>query len=307
MSLLRLIRWPNLIIVVLTQCLLYQYILRAAFQQANFASLLDPFHFGLLSFTTVLIAASGYIINDIIDYPTDLINKPDKVIVHRLISLSNVWRLYYASIFIGAIIAIYLANHVENLGLFFIFPIAVFLLYQYSKSWKQQVLIGNIVVGVFSAFVAGIVFFAERETLYNMSEVAPESAYQTLNVCWFYLFFAFSSTMFREIVKDMEDVLGDQESGCRTLPIVYGVKTAKNWAGLFGILLIGSVFFWAYIRFKEQAFIEVGFLVLAIIIPAKVALLLLGKAGEKSEFKSLSRLAKFIMLSGILYLMVYVF
>jgi len=307
LSWLRLIRWPNLLIVVLTQCLLYEFILRAAFNKVNFTPLLDPFHFALLSFTTVLIAAGGYIINDIIDYPTDLINKPNQVIVHRMISLPTVWNLYYASILIGAVIAIYLANHVGNLGLFLIFPIAVFLLYQYSQSWKQQVLIGNIVVGIFSAFVAGIVFFAERETLYNMLAVAPESANQTLNVCWFYLFFAFTSTMFREIVKDMEDVLGDQASGCQTLPVVYGIKTAKNWAGLFGILLIASVFTWAYIRFKEQAFIEVGFLIIGIIIPAKIALLLLGKAQEKSEFKSLSRLAKFIMLGGILYLIVYVF
>jgi len=305
LNLLRLIRWPNLLIVVLTQCLLYQFILKAAFNQVDFAPLLDPFHFALLSFTTVLIAAGGYIINDIIDYPTDLINKPDKVIVHRLISLANVWRLYYASIFIGAMIAIYLANHVENLVLFFIFPMAVFFLYQYSKSWKQEVLIGNVVVGIFSAFVAGVVFFAERETLYSMLSIAPDSATQTLSVCWFYLFFAFASTMFREIVKDMEDVLGDQASGCRTLPLVYGIKTAKNWAGLFGILLLAAVFAWAYNRFAENALIEVGFLIIGIIIPTKVALLLLGKAQVKSEFKNLSRLAKFIMLGGILYLIVY--
>ena len=156
----------------------------------------------------------------------------------------------------------------------------------YSKTLKKKPLWGNLIVSLCCALVIWMIWIAEQSNINKIDINGSDS--DLISRVWIlhaYAVFAFISTLFREIVKDMEDVLGDQESGCRTLPIVYGVKTAKNWAGLFGILLIGSVFFWAYIRFKEQAFIEVGFLVLAIIIPAKVALLLLGKAGENLNSK----------------------
>lgn len=305
MILLRLIRWPNLLIVGLTQALLYYRLLVPAFENAKLPRLLDDFHFFLLIVSTLLIAAGGYIINDIVDYETDMINKPEKVIVQRLLGRTFVWNLYYASIVVGLLLSLYLANHVQNLPLVLLFPSAVFLLWCYSVRWKKQVLVGNITVAIFCAFVAGIVLFAERNT-YNQLLATPDEMGQQLTVVFAaYLAFAFLSTMFREIVKDAEDVVGDQHSDCQTLPVVYGVSKAKLAAAIFGILLLLAVFAWTYLRFSQNQYLEVAYLTIAIIIPTKIALFLLDHAEDKNSFKRLSRLAKYLMLSGILYLLVF--
>ncbi|MEM9820644.1 MAG: geranylgeranylglycerol-phosphate geranylgeranyltransferase [Bacteroidota bacterium] len=307
MNLLKLIRWPNLIIVGLTQSLLFYCLLVPAFQQTGLSTLLDFPHFLLLIFSTILIAAGGYIINDILDYPIDMINKPEKVIVEQKIPLKSAWNLYYGTIILGLVISLYLANHVNNLPLVLIFPTAVFLLWQYSKNWKKQVLIGNLTVALFCAMVAGIVWFAERHSFGQLWLQHPEVAYPYAQVFIAYLLFAFLSTLFREVVKDAEDVLGDELSSCRTLPVVYGIKKTKMVAGTFGIVLLLSLVYWAYQQFSSSHYWEVAYLVFAIIVPTKLALFLLDQAKSKANFHQLSQLAKYIMLSGLLYLIVYYF
>jgi len=198
LNFLKLIRWPNLIIVGLTQALLFYCLLLPAFQQIKIQALLDLPHFILLIISTIFIAAGGYIINDIIDYPTDMINKPEKVIVEQKIPLQSAWNFYYATIVIGLLISLYLAFHVGNLPLVLIFPTSVFLLWQYSRSWKKRVLIGNVTVSVFCAMVAGIVLFAERHSFSQLIKQAPEVAHACALVFAAYVIFAFLSTMFRE-------------------------------------------------------------------------------------------------------------
>jgi len=174
MKFLQLIRFPNLIIVVLTQYLLQYLILIPAFQKANLPPLLDHFHFFILVLSTLIIAAGGYIINDIEDQEIDLLNKPEKVIVGKYISFQNAKILYWGITILGLLISIYLAIYVDNLPLVLIYPFAVFLLYIYSKSLKKSVLWGNIIVSIFCGFVAGIILFAERANYWKLQEITPK-------------------------------------------------------------------------------------------------------------------------------------
>ena len=80
-ALLRLVRFPNLVIVALTQYLLYYGLLLPAFRQYSLEPALDGEHFSLLVAVTLLISAGGYVINDIVDFRIDLINRPDKVVI----------------------------------------------------------------------------------------------------------------------------------------------------------------------------------------------------------------------------------
>ena len=159
---------------------------------------------------------------------------------------------------------------------------------------------GNVIVSIFCAFVAGIVIFAERENVWKMKELGSKVA----GIFIFYLLFAFFSTMFREIIKDIEDEDGDRKNGCRTLPIVFG-KTKAKWVGIFfGNVLLLILGYWLFLK-KENVF-DLGFfyILLGIIFPLLFSLVKLFLAKTKKEFHLLSQISKYIMLSGILYLLI---
>jgi len=284
--------------------LLQYLILVPALQAASLSPILDSFHFSILVLSTVFIAAGGYIINDLEDYEIDLLNKPDRVIINKNISATNATRIYWGITLAGFIISLYLAFYVNYIALVFIYPIAVLLLYLYSKSLKKSVLWGNIIVAIFCAFVAGIVLFAERENVITLLKNPSKENIPVVFIFGFYLLFAFFSTMFREIIKDIEDVDGDKKIGCRTLPIVYGIETAKWVAIFFGIAFLVILIYWIYHWIELGWNAGIIYIIIGIIIPTIYSILKLKKANTKKEFHQLSQVAKYIMLSGILYLIV---
>ncbi len=261
---------------------------------------LDPFHFSLLILVTVLIAAGGYIINDIFDIAIDTINKPDSRIIGKMINIRTAKTLYCSLFLAGIMISFYLAQYVNNLALVFIFPIAYVLLFFYSYKLKKTILLGNYVVALFCAFVAGIVLYAEYLNGENMQVLELRRKNWLYGVFMSYMLFAFLSTMLREIVKDIEDIRGDIRMKCRTLPIVAGVKTAKILASFFGFSLISVVT--AIAIFGKTSIIQNMYAFTAITLPTLYALYLLFRAEKKEEYHRVSQLVKFVMLTGLLFL-----
>lgn len=302
MALLKLIRFPNLVIVILTQFLLYE-LLR---QQLSFGTIelsLDYVHFSYLVFVTVLITSAGYIINDILDLSTDLINRPNKIIITRRINKSTAYWLYFSCFLVGFITSLYLAYYVQKMPLLGLFPLSFIGLYLYSTSFKKLPLIGNLLIALYCAGVAAILLVAEQEGIKELVSRYPNQANYLRLVFYFYIIFAFLSTMFREIVKDIEDLDGDKESGCRTAPIVWGIKASKWIAGFFGVLLLAFVpLMIRQIPSLNEQMNTWVFVILLILLPLLVALYLLIVSKDKKAYHRLSQLAKFIMLSGILFL-----
>ena len=306
----RLIRFTNLIIVALTQYLLQYYILLPELKKVNLMPLLPDFEFFLLVFSTVLIAAGGYIINDIEDVEIDKLNKPKKKqIVGRIYPLSISWKMYIFSIILGFMISIYLAFFIHNLVQLLIYPAAVGMLYAYSKWWKRQPLIGNLVVSFFCAFVAWIVFYAEKinsisEKLQNaLANNVSTEGYDFLKLTFVgYAIFAFISTLFREIIKDIEDVQGDKTGNCRTLPVVIGIESSKKWAFVVGLIFLSLALIFSFILRGD--YVKILILNLTISLPIVYALFLLVKSQKKEDFSFLSKLAKFIMLSGLVFILI---
>lgn len=298
-ALLRLVRFPNLAIVALAQYLIYYILLLPAFQQYNLEPILDDAHFSLLVAVTVFITAGGYVINDIIDFRIDLVNRPDKVVINRQIRVQSAYWLYFCFNLMGFLLALYLSFHVECIPLANLFPLAVALLFLYSTYLKRQALVGNLLIALFCAGVAGIVWFAEREAFRELIEQAPALAGRIGSIISWYMAFAFLSTMFREIVKDMEDVQGDVGANCRTIPVRWGMKVAKGVAAAFGLGL--AVFLVYLVLSRPGLFTELSlaFLIFGVLAPLLLALVWVFRAREKKQFYRLSQLAKLIMLGGL--------
>ncbi len=304
-SLLKFLRLPNLIIVGITQYILLYCLLLPFLQQEGISPVLDHLHFFLFVLDTVLITLSGNIINDIEDYEIDLINRPDSVFVSKYISVQQAWFLYFFVVIISFLLALYLAFYVNKLLLVLIYPVAVALLYFYSRSFKKLPAIGNLVVGIFCGGVAGIVLFAEKDAYFQMSATLKNT---TLWAFVAYSIFAFLTTMYREVIKDIEDMEGDAERNCKTLPIVIGEKKSKIIAFFFGastVILTGYVSFLFYAN--DFHFTLWAYPILAIIFPTLFLLFLNIKAKQKKDYHKISTGIKGIMLTGLLFLPLFYF
>lgn len=248
----------------------------------------------LFALVTVLIAAGGYLINDYFDFESDLINEKK----HRLDS-KTAYLLYYALIvFAGFSLSLYIAMSIGKVLLATIYLIAVAAMYLYSAIWKKKVLIGNIVVALFSAFVVAILIYAEKAYLFG----GEGESTTILSEMVVYCVFAFLISMVREIVKDMEDIKGDEMAGYNTLPLVHGMSLSRYAAIGFGLLLLSTLIYWVSVYdfvFPPLILIYfVGFLVLPLMY---VLFCLMNEKYFKPWL--VSRICKSMMIFGIFFLL----
>jgi 4-hydroxybenzoate polyprenyltransferase len=284
---LQITRTNNLIIMLVTLAVSY-YCLTDYLTPED---LLQP-RFLLLCACVVLTAAAGYIINDYHDINIDLINKPNKVVIGKIISRR--WAMLLHFIFNGfAIISgFYLSVYIGLLV-----AACIVLLWLYSVHFKKQFLSGNLLVGTLSAFVIAIL------PLFNQLI----SSY----LVWVYALFAFGINFIREIIKDAEDVRGDSKFNCKTLPIVFGVRKTKKviiiLVLIYTILLFGHTFIAnSLIPFRHsygQVFYTF-YMLLFVIVPLIITTFLLINADVKSDFSRLSVLYKVIIISGLLSMVI---
>jgi len=206
---------------------LMQFIFRYGFLELqNIPLALAHWQYILLVLATVCIAAGGYIINNIMDVETDAENKPETLIVGKLISETKAYNLYFGFTVIGVVIGFYLSNVIEKPSFASIFIIIAAMLYFYATNLKQTLLIGNFVVALLlllSVIIIGIfdlypVTFEENRPVMGL----------LFGILLDYALFAFIINFIREIVKDLQDVNGDSIQEISTLPIVFGVnRTTK--------------------------------------------------------------------------------
>ncbi len=296
------LRLPNLLIVALTQYLLQYLVLLPNLHLVGLHASLDHWHFFLFVFTTLLITAGGYIINDILDYKMDLVNKPQKVFINASFTRRKAILLYSTIVWAGFAIAWYLALFVKHPNLVLIYPTAVLLLWLYSHSFKKMPLVGNIVVALFCAGVAGIVLFAERKAFQQLFAQEPAMALRISLLFGGYVVFAFYSTLLREIIKDMEDVDGDRTQGLRTMPIAFGFKFSKWATAFFALLLALMLVLFSIWLFDEKEWLALVFACGAVILPLLYIVFSLQKAEQKKDFSRLSLLSKLVMASGLVLL-----
>lgn len=201
MPFLQLIRWKNLLIVAMTQ-ILVRYSLIFDTPQHGVK------HFTLLVVTTLLIAAGGYIINDYFDVKIDRINKPHKVWIGKTISRRSALLVHQLFSAAGILLAFLIGWKAVLINV-----LSVWLLWFYASGFKKKPFIGNFVVALLTALV-----IAEIALVYDPSN----------RLIYMYAVFAFFINLIREIIKDMEDMKGDEAHGAKTIPILYGIHKPKS-------------------------------------------------------------------------------
>jgi 4-hydroxybenzoate polyprenyltransferase len=274
-------------------------------------ALLEPFNanimfnwFGitLLILSTLCIAAAGNIINDIYDVETDLVNRPNKVIVGKKITEKTAYNLFIMFNVVGIIIGFYLSHLIGRSEFFALFVIISALLYVYATYLKQTLLIGNIVVSILVAMSILIVGLFEL-----LPAITPQN--QPTQLFFFkilldYAWFAFMINLVREIAKDMEDVDGDYKAGMNTLPIAIGRDRASKVLFALMLLPLFSVVYYMINYMYKQPY-AVGYFLLLVIAPLLFTTIKSFTAKTKKDYQHISTILKFVMFFGMLSLLLY--
>ena len=261
----------------------------------------------LIAAATILIAAGGYVINDYFDIKIDRINRPDQLIVTQYISKENAMRLSIGLSGVGMVCGLVAAWLLRSSTIAILFAIIPGLLWFYSSSYKRLLIIGNVTIALLSALSPMMVAIANVAQLQlKYSTILPYTTLEHDIYAWVggFSLFAFLLTWIREIVKDLQDQMGDRELECHSMPIVWGNIVTKIVVTALIVLttvLIGW-FWYSLLPFDHswQSF-STRYIVLAIIIPLWGALWLLWAAKIPSDYRTCQQVLKLTMFLGMLY------
>ncbi len=302
---LRLLRWQNLFFIILTQAVYYFCIIGSSFPPDGAAPFFENRKtlFYLLMTASVLIAGAGYIINDYFDLQIDRINKPDRVVVDRIVKRrwAIVWHLLFS--IIGILISVYITWKTRSLVIGIGNIICVLALWFYSTWFKKSLLIGNVLIAALTAWVIMVVYFfaGAHIGLYGWPETAyPFDIRRVFKLTMLYAGFAFIISLVREAVKDMEDITGDAKYKCRTMPIVWGIPASKVFCGVWLVVILAAAVICTVYALQINYWPLAAYAVFLVVLPMAWAIVLLFRAKQPAQYNHLSNWIKFIMLTGIL-------
>lgn len=295
---LRLIRWPNLVFIALTQILFFYCILPFVYKGMDAVSL-EENYFYLVVTASIVIAAAGYIINDYFDLNIDLVNKPQKLIIETHINRRWAIIFHLGLSFIGFLISCYVGYRLKNIYIPFFNLLAIAALWFYSTTFKKKLLIGNVVISVLTAWVILVLTVAVYK-LNRSNEADTFIIPRLLKVSFLYAGFAFIISLIREVVKDMEDINGDLKYGCQTMPIIWGIPVSKVFSGVWIFVLISGVAALQFYLLQLGWWLSAVYCILLIIFPLLWILRELYTAQIAGDFRRLSTAIKLVMFTGIL-------
>lgn len=272
LSLFSVVRGYNVLVIAFAQYLASIYILAPNLPVREVILDINLF---VLVFVSALVIASGYIINNFYDAEKDLINKPTKSMLDRLVSQ----RFKLSAYFILNFVAVFAASSVSFRAVLF-FSAYIFGIWFYSHKLKKVPLLGNVVSAILAItpFFVVFVYYKNFET-----------------VIFVHAIFLFLLILAREMIKDLENIPGDLAQNYSTIPIIYGSKVSKIGIGiLVALTLIPSLL----LIFK----FEVGYMdyfFISCVILLLVFLVQLPKAKSKKDYIWLHNILKFIIVSGV--------
>lgn len=299
----QLVRYPNLLFILLTQVLFYFTIMVPV---TDGAPKLIFDNFILLVLASVSIAAAGYIINDYFDMDIDYVNKPDRMVIGKIVSRRWAMLLHMLLSLVGLFLTAIVSMSLGSLWLLFLNFLSVFLLLLYSTNFKKKFIIGNIIISLLTAWVIISLFVAELQWIDDADRTLRYSTLSTLyKYTLVYAAFAFIVSLIREIVKDMEDQVGDRKYGCTTMPIKWGESMTKNFLYILIFLLLAFLLSLTVYAFINSWSWVTAVFALIILIQVILITVKINKASKTQDYALISRDLKLLMLSGILSMISY--
>ncbi len=307
---LKAIRSPNLFIIALLMYAMRWLVLKPLLALHELKLQLSELDFSLLVLSVVLVAAAGNVINDYFDLKIDRYNKPDKILIGRYVKRRVAMVSHMVLNALAMVIAIYVAYKSGVIELALIHVIWIASLWFYSTDFKRKFFWGNVII----AFCTGLVPFSialfeipplvanNQDFLAEYPQAYPFFKQMVMSVFYWCLgfgIFAFLMTMAREMTKDIIDKDGDEAYGCRTLPVVLGIKkTSLIINGIYVGILVG-------IFTIQQIFLDdkysLAFFAFVFTPITLWTMYLVQKGTHKSQFAFPSLLNKLASVVGILY------
>ena len=330
----RLIRFSNILVIVLTMCFFYGLLSNYHYSRQYFSligegrimefapSFLETigfkdFYFVLLILSVVLVAASGNIINDYFDIKADRVNKPNRVIIDKYIKRRWAIILNWTFNGLGFMIALYLSYLLNNWWILIISFLSINLLYFYSAVYKRKFLSGNMIVAFLTAVVPFYVFVYGAFSNFQIDSPfgSNDQIFVSANLLAIIIYcgFAFLLNLIREIIKDMADVKGDLLLQSKTFPIRFGFAKTKFFVGtLFSFALIPLIVF-AIQGFSQSPIIQSAgshdifffYILIAVITCLMIALFMIFYKNQPKYYLISSNFIKAAMLFGVISALFY--
>ncbi|MBO3115678.1 geranylgeranylglycerol-phosphate geranylgeranyltransferase [Winogradskyella sp. DF17] len=271
-SMFSVVRGYNILVVVIAQYLASIYI----FAPNNpLKSVLFDVNLLMLVLASSAAIAGGYIINNFYDSEKDLINRPQKTMLDRLVSQNTKLSFYFVLNFL----ALVFASYVSFRAVVF-FALYIFAIWLYSHRLKKRPMVGNLV----SAILTVTPFFAIFIYYQNFELVVFAHA-----------IFLFLLVSMRELTKDLENIKGDLALDYRTVPVVYGERISKIMLSAVAVLTISCAFLLIFLFDIGHMYI---FFYLCICLML-VFLLVLWRSRKKIHFLVLHNMLKLIIVCGV--------
>jgi 4-hydroxybenzoate polyprenyltransferase len=271
-SLFSVVRGYNIPLIILAQYLSAIFIL--APEKRALSVLLD-FDLFIIIIASSLTIASGYIINSFYDSKKDLINRPQKSMLDRLVSQKTKLNVYFSLNFITAFIALFVSWRAV-----IFFSVYIFLIWFYSHKIKKYAILGNLM----ASFLAVLPFFAILLYYKNFYEVI-----------FFHALFLFLLLLIREVIKDLENLKGDFATNYQTIPVIYGEIKAKKTITVLCLLTIIPVYF--LIEIFDVGYMDVYFYSCFVVL--LFFMMILWKSTEKTDYFRLHTLLKILIIAGV--------
>ena len=302
----KLIRWPNLFFIALTQCLFYFCVFETQLTEPGYHH--KHFFFYLLVTASVVIAAAGYIINDYFDVQIDAVNKPGKVVIDKIIKRrwAIIWHWLLSGF--GILLGLYISFKIGNWVIAIANMFCVMLLWLYSTTFKKKILWGNVIIAALTSWVIVVVYFfcGANIAVWQQANI-PFDARKFFKFMILYAGFAFIVSLIREVIKDLEDMEGDARYKCITMPIAWGVPASKVFTGVWLVVCIASLAIVQLYAWQSGMWVVTLYSIVLIIFPLLLILKKLYNASAPSHYHLLSSYVKIVMLAGILSMLFFIF
>lgn len=296
---LNLIRFPNLLIIAVTLLFVRYLIILPGLVQAGFLPGIGTLTFILIIVNTMFIAAGGYVLNDCYDIETDRINRPGKQIIGKALSRRTGYQVSSILLLLAFSLGITVSFIIRSTLPAIVFFVAIIAVWWYAARLKKTLIWGNIAVAFMTACTIGMIWLFDYLAGGALREISLTNDLTTILVI-VVMTFAGSLNLVREIIKDMEDMPGDLQQHCRTLPIAAGIRVTKRVAGSLTMLIL-VLLMWCLVWLWSNEFVYVFiWLLLFVLLPLLWFLWVINLAKISKDYHKASALLRWIMVSGLL-------